>query len=246
MILSHRYRFIAFKTRKTAGTSLEITLSRHMSGADIVTPIAPDDEAIRKLVSPVGPQNYLASTSTGTARALFYNHITADEVRSIIDRAVFDDYFKVAIVRNPFDYVVSWFFWECRHLKHFSKESFQSWLIEQYARRSLIESDHRAKRRPNPGVFASNRTITHIDGACVMNFLIRYEHLQDDLQAFASHVGLPASIADDLTSVRAKGHYRPKLASAAVMFDGFPDGVDLVRQAFSEEIDQFGYTLELV
>jgi len=37
VIASHRHRFVFVKTRKTAGTSLEIALSRHCGPDDVVT-----------------------------------------------------------------------------------------------------------------------------------------------------------------------------------------------------------------
>ena len=41
MIISHKYRFIFVKTRKTAGTSVEAYLSQHCGDSDVLTPIHP-------------------------------------------------------------------------------------------------------------------------------------------------------------------------------------------------------------
>ena len=51
MIISHKYKFIFLKTTKTAGTSVEISLSRFCGDDDIITPIDFADEAIRQPVS---------------------------------------------------------------------------------------------------------------------------------------------------------------------------------------------------
>ena len=58
MIVSHEHRFIFIKTRKTAGTSIEISLSKYCGPNDIITPIAEVDEKIRESLGHKGPQNY--------------------------------------------------------------------------------------------------------------------------------------------------------------------------------------------
>ena len=47
MIISHRHRYIFIKTHKTAGTSVEISLSRFAGPDDVLTPVAPRDEEVR-------------------------------------------------------------------------------------------------------------------------------------------------------------------------------------------------------
>src|SRR4030095_6484076 len=51
MILSHKHRFIFIKTAKTAGTSIEVFLSKHCGPDDVVTPVAPAVEGHQ-------PRNY--------------------------------------------------------------------------------------------------------------------------------------------------------------------------------------------
>ena len=47
VIISHAHRFVFIKTRKTAGTSIEIELSKRCGPDDIITPILPKDEILR-------------------------------------------------------------------------------------------------------------------------------------------------------------------------------------------------------
>ena len=50
MIISHKYKYIFFKTSKTAGTSIEISLSRFCGKDDVITPIDRRSREIRKEV----------------------------------------------------------------------------------------------------------------------------------------------------------------------------------------------------
>ncbi|MCL2930743.1 MAG: hypothetical protein MGG11_00075 [Trichodesmium sp. MAG_R03] len=89
MIISHKYKFIFLKTKKTAGTSIEISLSRFCGDDDIITPIDFTDEAIRKLLGQK-PQNYLD----------FRNHITSQEVLKKIEPSIWNTYYKFCFERN--------------------------------------------------------------------------------------------------------------------------------------------------
>ena len=122
MIVSHKYRFIFLKTAKTAGTSIEIAISKFLGDQDIITPISAPDETIRRDLGYRGPQNYRVPlrqhSPVELTRAIFlgrrkkfYNHMPAHEVRDMIGEQTWSDYYKFCFERNPFDRVISLYFW---------------------------------------------------------------------------------------------------------------------------------------
>ena len=63
MIVSHEHKFIFLKTKKTAGTSIELALSQLCGPDDIITPLTQIDEALR--AGGRGAQNLAAAWLVG-------------------------------------------------------------------------------------------------------------------------------------------------------------------------------------
>src|SRR6185312_12550479 len=113
MILSHKYRFIFLKTRKTAGTSVEVSLARCCGPRDVLTPVCPEGEALRGGLG-LGPRNHgpplrqyglrdwlrLLLKGRPMPGSWFYNHMPAREVRARVGARVWDSYFKFCFERD--------------------------------------------------------------------------------------------------------------------------------------------------
>lgn len=237
MILSHDYRFIFVKPKKVAGTSLEILLSQFCGPDDIITPITEKDEATRARLGFPGPRNYrkrLRETNFDDWRRLvlrrkeplrFYNHISASEIRENIGGDIWNSYLKISIVRNPFDYAISRYFWES---KSGNREDFTKFLCE------------------NPQCLSENRRITEIDGRDEIDFMVRYEHLQADLTALSQRLDLPKNLGAEISTVVAKSGIRPSLATMSQMYGRHPEAIDIVREHCRHDIERYGYDLPSV
>ena len=194
MIINHRYRFIFLKTVKTAGTSVEIALSKFCTPADVVTPISDEDEQLRRELGYQGPVNYRlplrkyslrdwARLLLKRRRLEFYNHAPAKFVRQHVDRDVWDTYFKFTVERNPFDKVVSQYYWD-------------------YRGEPPLPLDEWVRRGRGSRIRAFD--IYSINGEVAVDRILRYEKLREELGAIARHLGLP----EPLQLPRAKGAFR--------------------------------------
>lgn len=227
MILSHKYKFIFIKTAKTAGTSIEVFLSRHCAPTDVVTPIEPPVEGHQ-------PRNYTGFINpfpemlerTGkifsvlrhsiTSREKFYRHMPAFEVRSRVPRDVWDSYFKFCVERNPWDKVLSHY-----HM-HAAREGGSLSLDEYLARGRFPVNYFRYADR-------SGRKI-------IVDRMVRYETLIPELGEVFSQLKIPFA---GTLGVTAKSGYRTDRRPYQQVFND--EQRRIVEKAFAKEIQLHGY-----
>jgi hypothetical protein len=223
MILSHKYRFIFLKTRKTAGTSIEIALSRYCGRRDVLTPIHDEDEAVRRALGR-GPQNYgpplreyslrdwlrLLLKGRRKSGARFYNHISAREVRAHVGENVWRSYFKFCFERDPWDKVLSQYYFDNQGRPDF----------DDFVRHADLWSDY------------DNYTC---DGRLAVDWIGRYETLRQDLDRVCRRLGIPF----DGWLPRAKGQYRQDRRPPAAVYT--PEQARLVGARFAREIELLSY-----
>ncbi|MDP5052677.1 MAG: sulfotransferase family 2 domain-containing protein [Congregibacter sp.] len=123
MIISHRHRFIFVKTHKTAGSSLEVALSRECGENDIVSHM--EDNIASGIPRNYGPTSRLGPyyNSSKWVRKLvdrhspllgdfFYEHMSASRIKALIGEDRWNSYFTFCFERNPWDKVVSYYLWK--------------------------------------------------------------------------------------------------------------------------------------
>jgi hypothetical protein len=123
MIISHQYKFIFLKTNKTARMSIEIALSKSCGVDDVITPISEKDERLRSSLGYPGPQNFWASAGhyglkdlgalllKFRRKKLFSAHMNASRASQGLGKPRWDNYFRFCVERNPWDRVVSRYYW---------------------------------------------------------------------------------------------------------------------------------------
>lgn len=225
MIVSHRHRFVFVKTRKTAGTSIEVFLSPLCGDGDVLTPVEPPEPGhrprnYRGLFNPISRaarrEPWLRTARRLLTGVRYYNHMPAALVRERIGAPAWDGYFTFCVERNPWDKVVS------------------MWHMERSrAGRDLTLADFLAAGRRLP---LNEPLYTDAAGGVIVDEVLRYERLDEELARVFGKLGVP--FPGSLT-VRTKANYgRPKRSYR----DAFDDGTrETVARLFAQEIALLGY-----
>jgi hypothetical protein len=229
MIISHTHKFIFLKTKKTAGTSIELALSRLCGPDDIITPLTANDEALR--AGGRAAQNWRLHGWWNSPRPLwkrrfrkftaadygFYNHMLAKEARALLnDERAWRSYFKFAFERNPWDRQVS--FYHHRYRRKAIPPPFPD----------FIHGDRRAR--------LNNYEIYSINGDVAVDFVGRFETLEEDFEHALKQVGL----AWEGVLPRAKTTFRRNPTPYRDYYDA--DTRDIVGRWYEREIKLLDYS----
>jgi hypothetical protein len=230
MILSHKYKFIFIKTAKTAGTSIEVFLSRHCAPTDIVTPVEPPVEGhqprnYEDFINPLPEilerpgKLFSVLRHTITSREKFYRHMPASLVQKRVPAQVWNSYFKFCVERNPWDKVLSHY-----HM-HAAREG-GSLSLDEYLTRG---------RFPINYFRYTDRSGTKI----IVDRILRYESLFAELDKLFSQLNIPF---DGTLGVAAKSEYRSDRRPYQQVFND--EQRKIVEKAFAKEIELHGYRFE--
>ena len=197
MIISHKLKVIYIKITKVAGTSLEIALSRYCGADDIITTIMDTDEATRQSLKFRGPQNYM---DPETQKKKFRSHIKAREIKTLVATDIWNDYLKIATIRCPYDMYISAYYFMVK-----GKIPFEQFITKYQRVHSHLYSLHNK------------------EGKLLTDFLIRYEHLDEDIKTLETKIDCPG-LLKTFQSINAKGNRRPeKGTSSAEMYSKYPN-----------------------
>ncbi|MBK1733879.1 hypothetical protein CKO15_01005 [Halorhodospira abdelmalekii] len=242
-IVSHRYQFVFVKTRKTAGSSLELALAKHLGPDDVITPVA---ERMRARLGFPGPQNdrlavnarpdrivrrlrgYASDAQWEQGRywrqvvrdglpAYCHQHMSAQRLRQQLGAQRWRNYFTFTIERNPYALAVSRY--RYRHRQKKAPDSF----------RAFLDSGIMARK--------SNFRL-YSDGARpLVDRIVRYENLREELTAVSEQIGYPEDIGAIMADIHTKG------SGAKVDYREYYDDAcrEIVARECAREIEWMGY-----
>jgi hypothetical protein len=212
MILSLEKRFIFIHIPKTAGAMVTSLLEPYA--------IRPPQNQFRRLLShlPV-PEN--------PERAWLRVHDRASWLKRKLPSEIFDTFFKFSVVRNPFDYAVSYYAFlrmnRASRRHQFARDHSFGEFLAYLDRKNLV------------GGITQSSYLTDGDGNCLVDALLRFEELGAELPPLLERLGIPVPAELPRINVSSRRPYREYYSAA-----------DRVRaeRIFRDDLDRFGYAFE--
>jgi hypothetical protein len=223
VLISHVHKFIYLKTRKTGGTSVEIYFERHC-----LDPALPYQE-LHGRDQEVSKWGIIGARGAGANTRTWYNHMRASRIRDLMGPTLWNEYYKFCVVRNPFDKVVSRF-----------------WFDLAPARRAELKSAGFATVRSSfaewlpTAELPDDKRVLSIHAEPVATRLIRYESLAAGIEQVCKDLSLawePARLG------RYKSDSRLRDEHFSDYYD--PATAQQVQERLRWEIEYSGYPIQI-
>ena len=170
VIISHKHGFIFFAVPRTATHALRQALRPHLGEDDW------EQQAL------FGKQ----SIPVAGIAAIGHGHVSFRQARACLPAQTLSSYFKFGFVRNPFDRFVSTCFFLNRRNPGFAGNEVE------FMRRAIARERFRQRVLARP----QYRLLAGENDTPVMDYLGRYETLQDSFDEICRNIGLaPASLS---------------------------------------------------
>jgi hypothetical protein len=204
MIVSTRHRFIFVAIPKTGTHSVRQALREQMGAEDM--------EQVGLFVRKSFPIPELARIRHG--------HLTLSQVRPHLDASLFDNSFKFAFVRNPFDRFVSYCSFITRQKGQFDREPkrvMRHFLANPPWDHILFQPQH--------------HFVTDDQGKLLADTIGRVEQMQESYDEIARRIGIPTVPLARVNSSRRRD-YRDYYDQALI---------DGVAKLYARDLELFGY-----
>lgn len=203
LIISHKHRFIFVHIPKTGGMSVTSVLKQYPENAW---------------------RTRFCSWAEGAGlreKVTFHKHELAIRLKEKLPRNIFDNYFKFAFVRNPWDWHVSNYHYVLAHPEHKAHDKFKAFhSFREYAESVVADR------------WTQMRWITDADGRLLVDYVGRFESLGSDLEYILSVLGLSGITVPHIN--------RTEHAPYETYYDA--QARALIERASWADIEAFGYT----
>lgn len=217
MLLSHKYKFLFVHIAKTGGTSVRAALN----------PLRWRDPNYY-LSFPAHKLSGLVGHRLGMK---FPRHAHIIAAKEMLPELYFDSLYKFAFVRNPWDLQVSSFY----HIRRERPDAMNGIKDFNDFMRWKFDPDRPYQYHIDTSLSLQSDYLIDLHGNMQIDFLGRYESLEEDFLKIVSMLNLPVKPLPHKRKASERDHYR-------VYYQ--PEVVDLVKNHFARDIELLGYKFD--
>ena len=177
MIISHKYKFIFIKTRKTAGTTIEYNLSKYLGNDDIIAPSEQANYLAQNYIQQTSLSRFFEFLKFKKLSKNFYfeftDHMHAIHIKKKINNKIYQTYFKFCVEREPVDKSISYYFMRKNSPNSNSIRKKMSWIEFVNKKRFPVDTNF----------------YTH-NNKLIIDKIIRYENLENELSLVLNDLGI--------------------------------------------------------
>jgi len=219
MIISYKHKYVFIHIPKTGGTSISHVLSKSLdTNSDIM------------LMHWMSSEELKNNQKTAIKHDMpFSGHLAARH----IDRKLKDSkkYFKFAFVRNPWDRLVSLYFYLLSTCNNNMTCSFTEWIMNDISRIGNIPLSCMLIHKKQPQI----ERLTN-NNVLLVDFIGRFENIHEDFDKITNNIGVYNTGLPHKNKTH-HDHYAKYYNNKTI---------NKVRQWYKEDIDYFGYKFESV
>ena len=208
MLISHKHKFIFIHIAKTGGSSVSHALMPYCR-----------PRIFQKL------HNYFHLLNINIFKPFPYEgHISARKLAHELGTDTFQKYFSFSMVRNPWDWQLSMYFFMLSRPKHPTHDTIKN----------LGSFENYIRWRSEIGMHSQKALLSNKEGKLIVDYVGRFEELQKHFDTVCEKIGVKADLPHKkfLKKKKPYKHYYSDKSR------------DLVAEFSKEDIDYFGYRFE--
>lgn len=155
------------------------------------------------------------------------DHATAEQIRNKIGSEKYNQLFKFAFVRNPWDWNVSLYNYILRQENHFQHDLVTKMSgFEEYLEWRVTKDNHKRLQKD---------FVTDKDGCLIVDFIGKFENLESDFNQVCNHLNISAKLLHLNKSKKIGKTYKNYYNNRCK---------NIIYENFNEDIDFFGYSFD--
>tara|TARA_Y100000310_G_C20633704_1_gene790045 strand:+ start:113 stop:814 length:702 start_codon:yes stop_codon:yes gene_type:complete len=230
-MISEKYKFIFIHVYKTGGVSIQSSILNTLKS----------NVFNNETVSDLSELGCKIKTLSGRGRE-DRSHITASTYRHLLLKEnrldVWNNYFKFAFIRNPWDRLVSLYFHNMKNNEVFRKKYDSDVFVQKSFNKFLLKYTSNKKisnkiliKGFNYGLLTNIDWISNSSREPIIDFVGRFENLQEDFDVICKKTGMPKQKLPHENKTNHK-HYTEYYNE---------ETKGLVAQKYAKDIEYFGY-----